>query len=454
MAKRPRRRTRWTLVLATVCIVVLSAAAVALLVLSRHESGRRTLIDLGAQRVYADAQTDIEARLAPLLPGLAAALAANGDDGVRCGVVPVADSPSWWELQAQVAEAIAPVGAIVVHAERLARPAGTATDGKGDNDLLRLDLGLPDVPTHALVLYRESRGPLGATWGDGDDTEAWSALVSAPPQPTIALIIDDWGHSRADDARALLDLPAPLTMSILPGLPFTARFAREATPLALPASGFFRGARGSATSATGGEVVRVAGKRLPRLQIGSAQGLEPRRREVILHLPMEPLGYPDPDPGPLALMRGMDQVAIAGLLDRTLAVVPTARGLNNHMGSAATADTVTMAALMRELRRRGLFFVDSQTSPNSVAYGEAVAAGVPALRNRIFLDHDEPEPTVVRQRLAELAQAARARGFAVGIGHPHAVTAQVLAAEIPRLQAEGVRFVTVSELLALQAPGP
>jgi polysaccharide deacetylase 2 family uncharacterized protein YibQ len=123
------------------------------------------------------------------------------------------------------------------------------------------------------------------------------------------------------------------------------------------------------------------------------------------------------------------------------------------MGSAATADAPTMAALMQELRRRGLFFVDSQTSDRSVAYAEAARAGIPVLRNRIFLDHDEPEPAVMLQRLSTLVDVARARGFAVGIGHPHALTARILATEIPRLQAEGIRFLTVSELLALQAAG-
>jgi hypothetical protein len=120
------------------------------------------------------------------------------------------------------------------------------------------------------------------------------------------------------------------------------------------------------------------------------------------------------------------------------------------MGSAATADAPTMAILMAELKRRGFLFLDSQTTDRSVAHAEAARAGVPVLRNRIFLDHDEPPPAVVRERLAALVAVARTRGFAVGIGHPHGATAQVLSAEIPQLQAAGVRFVTVSELLALQ----
>jgi polysaccharide deacetylase 2 family uncharacterized protein YibQ len=434
LAKRRRRRPRWFLVLATVCLLILGAVGVTLLVLSRHDQGRVALLNLGAQRVYGEVQADAERALSTVLPGLSV-----DGEGVRCGMVPVPDEPTWWELQEQLGQALTAAGVSILRGERMVRPAGDATPGTGDTDLLRLDIGLPGAPTHALLLYRASRGRPAARWDDDASAGAWANLAAARGQPTIALIIDDWGNSREDDAQGLLDLDAALTLSVLPGLPYTARFAGEATPLVLPES--------SRTAAS-------ARRHIPALRFSDAPAALPaRRREVILHLPMEPLGYPDPDPGPLALMTGMDAATVSGLLDRTLAAVPGARGLNNHMGSAATADEPTMALLMGELRRRGLFFVDSQTTEKSVAHVEAARDGVPVLRNRIFLDHDEPSATVVRQRLATLVEAARARGFAVGIGHPHAVTAQVLGAEIPRLQAEGVRFVTVSELLALQGTG-
>ena len=48
---------------------------------------------------------------------------------------------------------------------------------------------------------------------------------------------------------------------------------------------------------------------------------------------------------------------------------------------------------------------------------------------------------------------ARAGGAAVGIAHPYVTTAEVLAAELPRYEAAGVRFVTVSELMAKTPAG-
>jgi polysaccharide deacetylase 2 family uncharacterized protein YibQ len=85
-----------------------------------------------------------------------------------------------------------------------------------------------------------------------------------------------------------------------------------------------------------------------------------------------------------------------------------------------------------------------------VAWEVAREAGVPAVRNRIFLDYDNEDSESIRANLETLVRSARQRGFALGIGHPHPRTADVLRRELPRLQAAGVRFVTVSELLALR----
>ena len=105
---------------------------------------------------------------------------------------------------------------------------------------------------------------------------------------------------------------------------------------------------------------------------------------------------------------------------------------------------------MRVLKERGLFFLDSLTSSGSVAYDEALDAGIPALRNRYFLDYTNEDAQKILANLNRLEESARGRGFVVGIGHPHRLTAEILAREVPRMKKAGVRFVTVSELMALQ----
>ena len=247
--------------------------------------------------------------------------------------------------------------------------------------------------------------------------------------PTIAIVVDDWGHRRDVTTRGFAELDFPLTFSILPGLRFSRQDALQATPLALPG----RDGPGRGTS--------------------EAAAVPPpsRRREIMLHLPMEPEGYPDHDPGLDPLRLGMDRGQVAAILDAALAGVPGARGLNNHMGSAATADPALMTALADELAARDLFFVDSLTTPRSVAARRMREAGVPTLVNRIFLDQSTTSREQVCELLARLVKSARARGAAVGLCHPYPETLAILSEELPRLREQGLRLVTVSELLALEA---
>jgi polysaccharide deacetylase 2 family uncharacterized protein YibQ len=178
----------------------------------------------------------------------------------------------------------------------------------------------------------------------------------------------------------------------------------------------------------------------------AARQLEASGVEVLLHLPMEPRGFPSVRPGPGVLLRAQSDEELGSTLESDLDTVPGAVGVNNHMGSAATADPRVMRAIMRVLARRGLFFVDSRTTETTVAEAEARAAGVPAVSRRVFLD-GVATGEAVEKSLAELASRARRDGFAVGIGHPHAATLTVLERELPRLEREGVRLVKVSELV-------
>jgi len=440
--KSPRRKSKgrrlaasprwsWLLAFALAAVVL----GVGLLQWTRTGSGQAVLLSLGSEKMYADVQLAVEDVLVPVLPGMRTgpADAAGTDAGaadhdwpapqlgaaaaVRCRMVAVPDGAAWWEVQGDISEALQSVGARVLWGERMKQvrssAGGTGPDEK--TDLLRLDVGVSGRPTHTLVLHRESAAPI-IRWGGGGQT-SWARLA-ATSGPTVAILIDDWGYSRSEACRSILELPAPVTMAVLPGLSYSRYFALKGTELALPA--------------------------------GAQARLLRRRREIMLHLPMEPQGYPETDPGPRAIMKGMDPTMVAARLDEALETLTNVTGVNNHMGSAATSDPETMALFMAALKERDLFFVDSLTSARSVAYAEAVKAGLPAARNRIFLDYDNEDESKIKANLEALVRSARSSGFALGIGHPHRSTAAVLAREIPRLAAQGVRFVTVSEMLALQ----
>ncbi len=465
--KTAPRAWSWILGLGAVAAI----AGIGAVVWSRTDTGQAALLNLGAAGLYDEVQVRLDRALTPVLPGFGTGPASRLDQPdahdwplpavgptahVHCRVVPVAADGAWWQVQDRVAAAVAAAGGAVLWGERLPRGTG-GRDAAPDErrDLLRLDLGVPGRATHTLVLYREgSERPL-VRWGGDPAASAWQTLAArASGRPVVALVIDDWGYRRDRTTAGLLDLDAPLTMAVLPGLAYSRRYALEGTPLALPPR-----VPGAGVAAASGDaatedpaVARLAAGCPVTLGVGPAvAGLPSQRREILLHLPMEPQGYPEVDPGPDAVLVGMARDRIADLLAAALAALPNVRGVNNHMGSAATSDAPTMDALMAELGSRDLIFLDSLTSARSVAYDRARAAGVPAARNRIFLDADHQDHAKIRRRLERLVEAARSTGFAVGIGHPHPATLAVLRAELPRLEAEGVQLVTLSELLALQA---
>ncbi len=132
-----------------------------------------------------------------------------------------------------------------------------------------------------------------------------------------------------------------------------------------------------------------------------------------------------PGPGEGAVEVGLGAAEIRSRVERALAVVAGARGVNNHMGSRATADAGAMRAVMDVLRPLGLYFLDSRTTADTVAEETARASGVPALRRDVFLDVVS-EPEAIRRALDQAAARARAVGSAVAIGHVHPLTIEVL----------------------------
>lgn len=225
------------------------------------------------------------------------------------------------------------------------------------------------------------------------------AVPSAPAgTPRIAIVIDDLGpNSRG--SHAVIALPPPLTLAILPYAGEAARMADQA---------------------------RRAG------------------HEVLVHMPMEPVAASvDPGPGALRVALPADALRhrIADGLDRIAGHV----GLNNHMGSRFTADPRAMAMLMDEVSRRGLLFLDSRTTVETVAEMQARARGVPFVARDVFLDNDQSADKVEAQ-LVETERVARRKGFAVAIGHPHAGTRDALAAWLPQARRRGIQLVPISNL--------
>ena len=218
-------------------------------------------------------------------------------------------------------------------------------------------------------------------------------------EPLLAIVIDDMGPPPTMTHRAI-QLPAPVTLSFLP-------YAED-----LPATTAAARAHG---------------------------------HEVYLHLPMEPIR--SADPGPNAILVGLDPEEFDRRLSWAFERVPLATGLNNHMGSRTTSEPESMLKVLREVRRRGLTFVDSRTSPLSVGDGLAAQLGIPHTARDVFLDNS-PVPAAILRQLTEAERLARRRGHALAIGHPYPTTLAVLDSWLPAAQARGLKLVTASGLIA------
>ncbi len=227
--------------------------------------------------------------------------------------------------------------------------------------------------------------------------EKRSAHGAQNAHPRLAIIFDDLGSERSP-AETLLGMQYPLTVAVLPNLQYSAEIAEEA---------------------------------------------HRRGFEVMLHLPVQSESGEKPEPQ--ELRPGMSRQDVATLLDNMLESVPHAVGVNNHQGSRGTADSALMNNLMAALSTRKLFFIDSRTTASTVAYQAAIGAGVPAASRNVFLD-DVESADAVRAQIELAASDAKKNGFAIAIGHPHEVTLQTVAEELPKLQAEGIRLVFASDL--------
>ena len=164
----------------------------------------------------------------------------------------------------------------------------------------------------------------------------------------------------------------------------------------------------------------------------------------MLHLPMEPVEYPEINPGPGTLLAAMSADELLRVLEEDLRAVPHIRGVNNHMGSRLTARSEQIYQVFSVLKRRGLYFVDSRTTDETICRPSARLFELPFAQRDVFLDHVH-EPAAVRRQIRELVRIARLKGEAVAIAHPHPVTLTVLREELPELRRQ-VEIVPASRL--------
>lgn len=215
----------------------------------------------------------------------------------------------------------------------------------------------------------------------------------------VAIVIDDMGFDRKV-FREFVELGIPLTFAILPGERFSADIAKEARQL---------------------------------------------NYDVMLHLPMEPRN-PKKNAGNGVISLKMSREEMLRQLSMNLDAVPHVVGVNNHMGSLLTENRDAMNLLLEEIQKKGLFFLDSKTSPNSVAYEVAKSRGLKSGKRDVFLDN-QPDAEYIKGQIDKAIRIAKKKGEATAIGHPRPGTVAALREKIPDFEKEGIEIVTLSEVL-------
>ncbi|OPY93090.1 MAG: Divergent polysaccharide deacetylase [Syntrophaceae bacterium PtaU1.Bin231] len=177
----------------------------------------------------------------------------------------------------------------------------------------------------------------------------------------------------------------------------------------------------------------------------SAEKIHRAGREILLHLPMEPHGFPEVDPGKGALLVGMDPARIRRELSADLEAVPYVSGVNNHMGSKFMEDGPKLRVVFDQLKKKGLFFVDSGTTANSRAREVAEAAGLRLISRDAFLDHgNDPDQTC--RELMRLASGNGDWERKVVIAHPYPGTVEALKKFVRKVNPEKIEIVPVSSI--------
>lgn len=220
--------------------------------------------------------------------------------------------------------------------------------------------------------------------------------------PRFALVIDDLGYIQPELVTRLCSLPIAFSVAVLPYQEHT----RESA-----------------------DIAHRLGK------------------EVMLHLPMEPVGYPGPgrDPGPNAILFNLPEPEVRRRVRLALDDIPHRTGVNNHMGSRITPDRTRMGWVLKEIKARKFFFVDSRTEKDSVAFDVAEELSIPTVQRRVFLDDDKAFPEMEKQweRALKLAEKD---GSVLIIGHIYPETVEALEKLVPRTKGQ-VHFVTAGQLV-------
>ena len=257
------------------------------------------------------------------------------------------------------------------------------------------------------LVEQSAQGPLPVVGRDG--REAWRIYARpfdrTDKRPKIAIVLYGIGPSASAMQAAIQGLPGPITLAFSP-------YADNLS-------------NGIATA-------RAAG------------------HETLLMVPMEPSNYPQFDPGPKGLLTSLKPEDNISRLEWMLARTTGYVGVTSFMGSRFTREHRHMSAILQQVRRRGLLYLESRTTAANLIGEIAKTVRVPFAANALFIDQRASRPAIDSQ-LQEIERLARKLGQAVGMAYPYPVTLERLSAWSRNVGKRGFVLAPVSAL-AVRAP--
>ncbi|OXE35415.1 MAG: hypothetical protein CGW95_13965 [Phenylobacterium zucineum] len=254
-----------------------------------------------------------------------------------------------------------------------------------------------DSLAQAPIAGLSAQGPNGLLpiiGGDGrTPAQAYARPFTSNGRPKIALMIGGLGLNAASTRQAIEQLPPEITLSFVP---------------------YAEGLQGW-------------------IDLARANG-----HEVLLETPMEPMDYPENDPGPYTLMANAQNADTVHKLEWLMSRATGYFGLTNYLGSRFVGSESGMAAFTGALRGRGLAFIDDGSAARR-------GGGIPRASAERIIDDQLSGPAIDQQLLA-LEAGALQKGQALGSAFAYPITLNQVGAWARSVENRGYQLAPASAL--------
>ena len=282
----------------------------------------------------------------------------------------------------------------------------TANLSKKTKNVLKNDDALVGIIFPHITEETET-GPLPVIAADGRQPwlEYSRGFKRADRKPRIALIISNLGLSETYTKAALELLPEDITLSFSHVAPRLKTWVREARQ---------------------------------------------KGHEILLDIPMEPIGFPKNDPGRATLLTSSNEVENLNRLEHIMKQAGGYVGLLGTLGTKFMLHSETFLPVLKSIKQRGLIYVDSRSTSRSLGPELASSIQLPKAFNNVFVDR-EPSQEKIKNKLDELERIALKRRFAVGIAQPFPITIEILSQWTERLKTKQIALSPITAIVDKQS---